>query len=665
MKGMINLGIITLRENAILFERRDETVLIEPYGLNCIRVRASKNSKLSDEKWTLLDAKDNSKPVITGDNKHATLTNGDISVDVSTTNDWGGELCFKRKGRVILSTKNYGDYCMRYQHTEGDNYRIRYAFNANHGEHIYGLSQEQEDAFDRKGTTTELQHYNTKSVIPVYYSSLGYGFLWNNPAPGRCETTLNHTMWVADSAYQADYLVFVGDTPKDVMNLYADLTGYSPMMPSWAAGFWQCKCRYEKQDTLLKVAKDYKERGIDIDAIVIDFFHWTEQGDLKFDPKYWPDPKAMVDELKEMGIEPVVSVWPTISPKSENWREMNDRNMVVRTENGQYPTFDFFGMITYIDPTNPETAKFYWDKVKKNYYDYGIKNFWLDEAEPEVHPQQFSNLKMHIGNGAQTALLYPYYYNKIFFDGLKSEGETEIISLTRAAYAGSQRVGACVWNGDIMSSFHALKQSITSGLSMAMCGIPWWNSDIGGFLFGDTESKSWRELLMRWFQFGLFCPVMRLHGTRLYQSYYVDEAPDVMVKGGGYNEIWHFGDENYPVLKKMIETRQKMRPYTLKLAKEAHEHGWPMMRPMFFEFPDDSKCYDLWDQYMYGADILFAPIYNEGQTDREVYLPEGEWISVIDGKEYKGGQTVAMHAEVSQYIAFVKKGSEVISVFED
>ncbi len=400
------MGIITLRENAILFERRDETVLIEPYGLNCIRVRASKNSNLSDEKWTLLDAKDNSKPVITGDNKHATLTNGDISVDVSTTNDWGGELCFKRKGRVILSTKNYGDYCMRYQHTEGDNYRIRYAFNANHGEHIYGLSQEQEDAFDRKGTTTELQHYNTKSVIPVYYSSLGYGFLWNNPAPGRCETTLNHTMWVADSAYQADYLVFVGDTPKDVMNLYADLTGYSPMMPSWAAGFWQCKCRYEKQDTLLKVAKDYKERGIDIDAIVIDFFHWTEQGDLKFDPKYWPDPKAMVDELKEMGIEPVVSVWPTISPKSENWREMNDRNMVVRTENGQYPTFDFFGMITYIDPTNPETAKFYWDKVKKNYYDYGIKNFWLDEAEPEVHPQQFSNLKMHIGNGAQTALLY-------------------------------------------------------------------------------------------------------------------------------------------------------------------------------------------------------------------------------------------------------------------
>ena len=659
------MGIITIKDEAILFERRDETVLIEPYGDDCIRVRASKNSRLSDERWTLLEPVKAASCEISGDQKRATMKNGMVSVTVSTTNDWGGELVFKREDRVILSTKNYGDYVMRYQHTEGDNYRIRYAFNANPGEHIYGLGQEQEDAFDRKGTTTELQHYNTKSVIPVYYSSLGYGFIWNNPSPGRCETTLNHTMWVADSAYQADYLVFAGETPRDTMKIYSRLTGFAPMMPSWAAGFWQCKCRYESQDILLNVAREYKKRGIPIDAIVIDFFHWTEQGDLKFDPKYWPDPKAMVEELSQMGIETVVSVWPTISPRSENWRIMNERNMLVRTENGQYHTFDFFGLITYIDPTNPETASFYWDKVRNNYYSYGIKNFWLDEAEPEVHPQQFANLKFYAGNGAQTALLYPYYYNKIFYDGLRSEGETDIISLTRAAYIGSQRVGACVWNGDIMSSFHALKQSITSGLSMAMCGIPWWNSDIGGFMFGDTESESFRELIVRWFQFGLFCPIMRLHGTRLNQSYYVDEAPDVMVKGGGYNEIWHFGEENYRTIEKLINTRIKMRDYTLSLARDAHENGAPMMRPMFFEFPDDPKCYELWDQYMYGPDILFAPIYNEHQTDREVYLPAGEWVSVLDGMIYQGGASISVHAEIDQYIAFVRKGQDVLKVFFD
>ena len=454
------MGKITIYKDKLVFQRKDELTVIEGYGRNCLRCRSTKNGKILDENWTLLPASDDAEVETSGDEKAAYIKNGMMSAKIEAGEPWyGGLITYYRDGKDILRTKYEGEYTGRNVHVEGDHYQIKVIFEANEGEHFYGLGQEQEDQFDRKGSTVNLLHYNTKSAVPVVYSSLGYGFMWNNPAPGRCETTNNHTMWVADSAYQADYLVFVGDTPKDVMTLYADLTGYSPMMPSWAAGFWQCKCRYEKQDTLLKVARDYKERGIDLDAIVIDFFHWTEQGDLKFDPKYWPDPKAMVDELKEMGIEPVVSVWPTISPKSENWREMNDRNMIVRTENGQYPTFDFAEMITYIDPTNPETAKFYWDKVKKNYYNYGIKNFWLDEAEPEVHPQQFSNLKMHIGNGAQTALLYPYYYNKIFFDGLKSEGETEIISLTRAAYTGSQRVGACVWNGDIMSSFFALKQT--------------------------------------------------------------------------------------------------------------------------------------------------------------------------------------------------------------
>lgn len=658
------MGIITIKDDKLLFERRDETVLIEPYGLNCLRVRSSKNTRLSDEKWTLLEPKNNSQPVITGDSKNVTLTNGDISVTVLADNIYGGELRFSRKGKEILVTKNNGDYARRYLHTEGDNYQIRYAFEANQGERIYGLGQMQEDVFDRKGRTTELINYNTYSAIPTYYSSLGYGFIWNNPAPGRCETTFNHTMWVAESAYQADYLVYVGDTPKEVMKLYSDLTGYAPMMPNWAAGFWQCKLRYSSQDVVLNVAREYKKRGITPDAIVIDFFHWKEQGDFSFDPKFWPDPKGMCDELKEMGIEPVVSVWPTISPNSVNRDEMYNRNLVLGTESGQFPTFDFYGMITYIDPTNPETAKFCWDKVKKNYYDNGIKNFWLDEAEPEIHPQHFSNMKMYAGNGAQTALLYPFYYNKLFYDGRKAEGETEIISLTRAAYLGSQRVGALVWNGDVVSSFWALKNSIKSGLSMAMCGIPWWNSDIGGFCFGDTESESFRELLMRWFQFGLFCPVMRLHGSRNRQSYFVDETPDTMVPSGGYNEIWHFGEEYYPYYVRMIETRQKMRDYTLSLAKEAHENGTPIMRPMFLEFPEDERCYSLDDQYMYGSDILFAPIYNEGQTEREVYLPEGEWTCVKDFETYSGSQTLTLHADICEYLAFVRKGSNVISAFE-
>ena len=337
--------------------------------------------------------------------------------------------------------------------------------------------------------------------------------------------------------------------------------------------------------------------------------------------------------------------------------------MLVRTENGQLGNFNFYGQQTFIDTMNPDTRSFVWDKIKRNYYDCGIKNFWLDEAEPEVHPQQFGHLHFYLGNGAQTAMLYPYYYVKMLYEGLQEEGETEIISLTRAAYPGSQKYGAAVWNGDIMSDWKALRQSVTSGLSMGMCGISWWNSDIGGFLSGDTESEDFRELIVRWFQFGLFSPIMRLHGARNRTPNQPEPNPGIIERSGGPNEIWMFGERNYEIIKSLIETREKLRPYIMKYMDIASKTGSPMMRPMFFDFYTDEVCYTLEDQYMFGEEILFAPILERGQTEREVYLPEGHWVSVIDKKVYEGKQKVRIKAEINQYIAFVKEGSEVLDVF--
>lgn len=659
------MGKIVLENKKLVFQRRDELLVMEAYGKNCIRCRVTRNAKVSDEKWTLLDPVTEDACVVSGDEKVASLENGDIKVTIDTGFTWYGSIIsYYRKDKLILKSKYEGDYVNNYIHTEGDHYTTKVIFEANEGEHFYGLGQECEVAFDRKGSTCGLLHYNTKSTLPFLYSSLGYGFFWNNPSPGRCETTNNHTLWCSDSTYQADYLIFVGDTPSEIMKTYADLTGYAPKFPEWAAGFWQCKLRYESQDELLQVAREYKERNIPIDAIVIDYFHWTEQGEWKFDPKYWPDPAAMCKELKEMGIKPIVSIWPTINPNSENYAEMNEANMLVRTENGQYGTFAFYGQQTFIDPMNPETREFVFDKIKKNYYDYGIQNFWLDEAEPEVHPQQFDHLHFYLGNGAQTAMLYPYYYVKMLYEGLKGIGEEEVISLTRAAYPGSQKYGAAVWNGDIWSDWKALRHSVTSGLSMGMCGIPWWNSDIGGFFGGDTESEEFYELLVRWFQFGLFSPIMRLHGARLRRKNQPEPNPGIIERSGGPNEIWCFGDTNYEIIKKLIETREKLKPYTCKYMDIASKTGAPVMRPMFFDYYEDEVCYTLEDQYMYGEEILFAPIMEKGQTKRMVYLPEGNWVNVIDKKCYQGRQHIEVCAELHQYIAFVKEGSEVISVFE-
>ncbi len=658
------MGKIMVGKNRIQFTRRDELTVVEAYGKDCIRCRSTRNGKLSDENWTLLPAKEQTDCVITEEEGKATLTNGRISVTVEAGNVWcGGIITYYRDGKQILHTKFEGDYVTRTLHTEGDHYQTKIIFDANPGEHFYGLGQEQEDVFDRKGSTCNLLHYNTKSAVPVVYSSLGYGFFWNNPAPGRCETTKNHTMWVADSAYQADYFVYVGETPAEILQKYCELTGYAPAFPEWAAGFWQSKLRYESQDEVLRAAREYRERGIPLSVIVIDFFHWTEQGEWKFDPKYWPDPEGMCRELKEMGIQPVVSVWPTINPKSENWEEMNERNLLVRTENGQYGTFDFYGQQTFIDVTHPETGPFVWDKIKKNYYDMGFTNFWLDEAEPEVHPQQYSNLKLYAGNGAQTAMLYPYYYNKLFYDGLKKEGEEEIILLTRAAYPGIQKFGALVWNGDIPSKFEALRMSVKTGLSMAMSGIPWWNSDIGGFHSGDIETDYFKELIVRWMQFGLFCPVMRLHGSRLRTQGQVERHPGIIEPSGGDNEIWSFGDENYEILKELILLREKLRPYICRYMEIASKEGKPIMRPMFFDYYEDEVCYTLEDQYMFGEDILFAPVTEQGQRERRVYLPKGRWQDVNTGSVSDGQCFIDCHVPLEKFAAFVKEGSPVAEVF--
>lgn len=659
------MGKITIYEDKLIYQRRDELTILEPYGPNCIRCRSTKNSKISDENWTLLPPKEGAEYSITGDESVAEITNGMVKVKLEAGNIWyGGIINFYRKDEHILHTKYEGHYTGRNVHREGDHYQVKVIFDAHEGEHFYGLGQEQEDQFDRKGSTVNLEHYNTKSAVPVYYSSMGYGFLWNSPAPGRCETTNNHTMWVSDSAYQADFLVYAAETPKEVLGIYADLTGHAPKFPHWAAGFWQSRMRYETQDELMKVAREYKKRGLPLAAIVIDFFHWPEQGEWMFDERFWPDPKAMVDELKEMGVEPVVSIWPTTNPNSRYYREMDEANMLIRTENGTYGTFDFYGMQTFIDTTNPETRKYVWKLVKEHYYDLGIRNFWLDEAEPEIRPQQYHNLKMYAGNGAQAAMLYPYCYSQLFYEGLKKEGEEDIILLTRAAYPGTQKFGSLVWNGDIQSTFDALRMSVKTGLSMAMSGIPWWNSDIGGFFNGDIESDYFRELIVRWMQFGVFCPVMRIHGTRNRVKDQAPPAPGILAETGGYNELWSFGEEVYEVLVKLVELRERLKPYIWKYMDVASETGVAIMRPMFVEFPDDKECYTLEDQYMFGEDILFAPVVNKGQTERKVYLPEGIWTDVNTKEKINGKQWITCKAEINEFIAFVRDGSGVIDVFE-
>lgn len=576
--------------NRIIWETAGELVYIEPYGRDAIRFRSSKSLHIDEAlNWTLEEPASPEGVIIEADDEKACMTNGKIQVTI--TGD--GTVTYRntRTGKVLLE-----EYWIdgrvhtaplrrarEYRVTSGNQFKISLYFKAEPGEHFYGMGQDANDCFDLKGSTVELLQKNGKCTIPYTYSSRGYGFIWNNPAIGRAEFVNNHTMWHVQCAKQIDYVVIAGDTPGEINEKFTAVTGRAPMLPEWAAGFWQCKLRYETQEELLQVAREYKKRGLPISVIVIDYFHWTMQGEWKFDPEKWPDPKAMVSELESMGIKLMVSIWPTIDPRSENYAYMREHNYILRGERGVDVVFMFFGPQTYVDTTHPGAQEFFWSRAKKNYYDYGIRTFWLDEAEPEMRPYDYDNVRMYLGNGEEVSNIYCVGFAKAFYDGLKAQGE-EVCNLVRCAWLGSQRYGVVLWSGDIASTFDSLRKQLKAGLNVAMCGIPWWTTDIGGFINGDPESEEFRELMIRWFEFGVFCPIFRLHGFRL--PYPVRDIlnPDGYCGSGGPNEVWSFGEEAYEIIRRYMYVREELKPYIMKQMKLASEDGTPVMRPLFYDF---------------------------------------------------------------------------------
>ena len=239
-----------------------------------------------------------------------------------------------------------------------------------------------------------------------------------------------------------------------------------------------------------------------MDVIVIDFFHWTRQGDFRFDPRCFPDPAAMVRELKEMGIRTVVSVWPTVDEKSIHFGEMSENGYLVRTERGIRNTGTWMGAVCLYDATNPEAQNYVWEKCDSYYGALGIHTYWLDEAEPEYGPYDFDHYRYYAGPSLQVSNLYPVGYAKGFYDGLRKSGREDILSLIRCAWAGSQKYAVLTWSGDVHSSFRSMREQLQAGLSMGIAGIPWWTCDIGGFLGGYGKESSFRELLLRWFAWG-------------------------------------------------------------------------------------------------------------------------------------------------------------------
>ena len=682
------MKVIT-EERRIVIRNGASQVYIEPWGENSVRVRMTAEAQMDDHDWALCEKVKEITPVITqttvdmtdpwyrGEEwkkyhytgTEYTMVIGKLTVKVNAE---GWISFYNQKGDLL--TQEYWrnrDRICRYAVpiriparelkpiTGTSDYELTARFEAFDDEKIFGMGQYQEKHMDKKGAVLELAHRNSQASVPFYVSSRGYGFFWNNPAIGTATFGMNKTEWYAKSTKKMDYFLTAGDTPAEILMQYTAATGRSPMMPEFGLGYWQCKLRYRNQQEILEVAREHKRRGLPMDAIVVDFFHWTMQGEFKFEPRDWPDPDAMVKELKELGIETVVSVWPTIDERSENYGEMAENGYLVQTDRGNHNHMTWMGNIVFYDPTNPGAREFVWKKCKENYYKKGIRIFWLDEAEPEVSTYEYECYRYAAGPVEEIGNIYPREYSRMFYEGQKESGQEDIVNLVRCAWLGSQKYGALVWSGDIFSTYEDFRKQICAGLHMGLCGIPWWTTDIGGFHGGVTEDPDFQELLVRWFQFGTFCPVMRIHGNRGPREEIINKAGEVREGTGADNEVWSFGEKNYEILTKFIGVREKMRDYTRSLMAEAHEKGTPVMRTMFYEFPEDAACWDISDAYMFGSDILVAPIVRAKATSRTVYLPAGaSWTLANTGDVYEGGKAYEIEAPIETLPIFLRDGKQ-------
>jgi alpha-D-xyloside xylohydrolase len=637
---------------ALIWRSGIETLRIDPWGADALRVRAHRGPSPGDLPGAL-----SIPPVATEIRLEETsVVNGRIGAALD-----GGRLRFFRADTdaPLLAEKAPHFYFppARHYRGQGGHDQIEASFEAYDGERLYGLGQHGHGRLDQKGCVVDLAQRNGEVAIPLLLSSRGYGFLWNHPGTGRVELGANLTRWVADAARGLDYWITAGDGPVDLLARYAEVTGRAPRLPDWASGFWQSRLRYRNQEELLSVAREHRRRGLPLSAIVVDFFHWPAMGDWRFDPKDWPDPAGMVSELRALGVELVVSVWPTVTTRSPTLAAMEAQGLLVTTERGvpAHTRFVDSGSeqrvyLHYYDATNPQARRFLQERIADGYRRFGVRTFWLDACEPEMRPMDPENLRFHLGNGAAVASIYPLLHAQ----GFAEAGAGESLLLCRSAWAGSQRHGVVVWSGDVRSTFEALRAQLPAALNLGLSGLPWWTSDIGGFYGGDPANPRFRELLVRWFQLGVFSPICRLHGYRLPTRGWDSGAP---------NEIWSFGEEVYAILRRLLDLRERLRPYVHAQLEAGRVAGAPLMRPLFFDFPEDPRAAAIEDQYLFGSDLLVAPVLEEGARERDVYLPAGAtWWDTRGREPIAGGQTIRVPAPLDVIPVF-ERGEPRLGVF--
>ena len=488
--------------------------------------------------------------------------------------------------------------------------------------------------------------------------------LHNNPlaSPDR------HSLWLSSEAAQSiDYYFISGQSMDEVISGYRQLTGKAVMLPRWAYGFWQSRQRYKTQQEILDTVADYRKLHIPLDNIVEDWFYWREDdwGSHQFDPTRFPDPKGMIDQLHAMNVRFMISVWPKFYPTTDNYKELDAKGFIYR-RNVELDVRDWVGKNGYqnsfYDPYSQEARDIYWRQIRDRLDVLGVDAWWLDASEPDIHSNvDVEENKKRIGPTAIGPAFtvynsYPLMQTTAVYEGNRATNkDVRAFILTRSAFAGQQRNAAATWSGDVASRWDDMRNQISAGVNFSMSGIPNWSFDIGGFalekrfLNPDAANlEEWREMNLRWFQFGSFVPLFRSHGEEPYREIF-NLAPQ--------------GSEVYNSLLWYDQLRYRLLPYTYTLAADTYLRDGTIMRGLVMDFPNDTKARNISDEYLYGSAFLVAPLYQYHARARSVYLPAGaQWYDFNTGERYMGGRVVNIKAPLDRMPLLIKAGSIVPTI---
>jgi alpha-D-xyloside xylohydrolase len=550
-------------------------------------------------------------------------------------------------------------------------YQAGASFSAPADEHYYGMGQNQESTgpLDLRGRTIDCKHWYDAPAgetvcVPFMVSSKGYGIVWDNPSATRFVAGVNgRTAFQSNVGERVSFFVITGGTPDEIYSGYARVTGKTPIPPKAAFGLIQSKARYESQQEVLRVANTYREKKYPLDIMVVDWFYWTRMGQLDIDPAQFPAPAAMNKELHGLGLQSIISVWPRFETSGRYFNELDAKGYFLKDKDGK--TVDGLPFRSdrtgaLIDATNPAARQWFWERTRDNILSQGFDYPWLDETEPDLVPDGFFYA---LGTGERYRNLFPLLHVEGVQQGMRAwKPNKRAMILARAAYLGAQRTGALFWSSDINPSWEALARQVPTGLNMTASGIAYWGNDIGGWQWlpqstsatkaplldprGAEETvgqnHDYPELLTRWFQYGTFLPTLRLHGDRK------------------HTEIWAFGQQAEAIMARYDRLRYQLIPYIYSQAKRTWDSGAPFMRPLWMDFPNDPKVADIGTQYMFGPAFLVAPVTEQGQAEKDVYLPAGsDWYNFWTNEKLAGGRWVRVAAPIDRIPVFVRAGSIV------